>query len=278
MVEPQDQASPLSVDDAWDKSLKVSVPDEPASARIAVGTPGPTPVVTEPGPAVDNEPEESSERPTELSSEERSPLSFVMSAAEPSTQRQQDTHDMSLFVAGLVAESTPIVQSPGESVMEPVMRRARKRRQLFAASAIAATILGGAALGVGLASNDDAPAAAAGAAPVVASPVAELSPSTAAVTPSAPESPTPSPSVAPASNAELAPTPNGELASANTQPAIETAATPSATRPKKTTAAKKSVKRVATKASTTKKSAKKPSKRKAGKSTATKKTTRRARS
>jgi hypothetical protein len=283
MGEPENQASPSAVDDAWDKSLRVSVPDraesthdsaETPSARLALGTPGPTPIVS----TVAEEPALLDEAANEVFVEpdgppaEGSPLSFVISAAGPSTAaRQPASHDMSLFVAGLVAESAPVVTTPADAVMEPVMRGARKRRQWLAASAIAATIVGGAAVGLQLASSDHAPVAATSAAPLAApssapAPVEASSPapSPVAAAPVEAPSPAPEPSPSPAVPAEVAETvPAAPAPSVDAAPVVKkSSVAASTTRPKKATTAKKSTKRVATKASTKKKSAKKTSTKK----------------
>jgi hypothetical protein len=97
----------------------------PARASAPASAPAPAPAL-EPAPAPAASPSSSQRanplallqrrrRPTSmqagqpLAHPEQSPLSFVMRASEPSVStNKEQSHDMSMFVAGLMADSSPV--------------------------------------------------------------------------------------------------------------------------------------------------------------------------
>jgi hypothetical protein len=207
------------------------------------------------------------DRPSELAHPERSPLAFVMRASESPGPQKHESHDMSMFVAGLVADTSPVVETPpAGTAMEPVMRSTRKRRQWIVASAIAGTAIVGVLVGMRFAASEDPPKIAASeTVPEVApqSPpeaIAETQPQPAAADPTA------SPTVdevapAPVEATDVAPSATPPPA---TPPVVVATAKPTAkpraaTKPATKTAKKAAPKKVATANTTAKKSTKKPS-------------------
>ncbi len=239
-----------------------------------------------------------------LAHPEQSPLSFVLRASEPSlSTNKEQSHDMSMFVAGLMADSSPVVDTPpAGTAMEPVMRRSRKRRQWLIASAIAATAALGAVVGIHFAGGDKAPKVAAAETPTaVETAPATVEPPAPAVTeaPAAPTEVAAAPTVPPPADhvaaaepaptetvpAETAPAPTAEMKLASAEPTKPIAKTTTKAAPTKktsTTTTKKATKKVASKTpaksttakkSTSKTAAKTSSKKPAPKKVATAKKT-----
>jgi hypothetical protein len=281
VADPVDRAL-RDLDESWDEEAKAPPAAEDGSVNdrtiLGVGTPRPVPVVAAPSatpaaaaasPAYLQQPR--ARRPTpepesKLAHPEQSPLAFVMRASESPGPQKQESHDMSMFVAGLVADTSPVVEAaPAGTAMEPVMRPGRKRRQWIVASAIAGTAIVGVLVGMHFAASEDPPRIAASEtmpADVAPQPVAEL--------PAAPDNSGPP--------ADDVPPPPSDVAAQPVVAIPETTATPrAATKPSTNTGAKKAApKKVATASTTAKKSSKKPATKKsvvAKKTTAKKLTT-----
>jgi hypothetical protein len=276
-------------------------------AGLGVGTPQPMPAAAVPSPSsaaatsasgvrnpfahMQPRPRKATQEPQQkLVQPEQSPLSFVLRASESSSSSQrQESHDMSVFVAGLVADTSPVVDTEvAVTAMEPVMRKSRKRRQWLVAGAIAATAIAGTVLGMLFAGGDDPPK-------VVAKEVAEAqAPAGEATAPAdveptkqpeaiaqAPTAPTVEAPIAPTAAAPIAPTaaaPIAPTAAAPTVPPTVEATPPTKTAPTVTAAISKSATtaRPATKTTTKatpKTTTKPPTKKAAPKKVATAKTT-----
>jgi hypothetical protein len=320
MGDPKDVAAPVAVDDMWSMGVQAAAADAPSQgvaaaieqsrnnqtiAGLAVGTPAPSPVVLsaplpasvkKPDPVAEvkvKPPEPPADAAPKLQYAERSPLDFVMNASEPGAQaRPQASHDLSQFVANLVADTKPVVEGTNAGAMEPVMRSARKRRQWIALGAIAGTIAVGAAVGIYLArgGNEAASSTAASAASEPSTAASAAATPTPAPTPTAAPEPAPPPT-APAAGPEtvamaepsVTPEPPSAEPAATPEPKVtrkastsKPAAAKSAKRP---ATAKKSAKKVAVAKKSTKPAAKKAVKKPASKSKVTKKkTTRTSRS
>jgi len=240
------------------------------------------------------------ERASELSQPERSPFDLVMEGLGTTPRpKVEDNHDLSRFVSTFSGDTPPPVEieNPLGTAMEPVQRKARKRKQWLAIGAIAATAIVGTAVGMKAAGGSEAPKPAASEvaaaepsiptpappppAEVAAAKPAEVAPPAAEAAPPPSETPPSEPTVPaePAAKVELVATTakNDNVVAMKTPTSKKPSTTTKTTTAKKTTTATKttSTKKTATtkKTTATKKTATAKKTTAAKKTTTTKKTT-----
>jgi hypothetical protein len=287
-VDPVDRAL-RDLDASWNEELdaRPAADDRGGNDRtiLGVGTPRPTSAAGAPSPSPSPTPTPSAvaapkpfaqlqprtRRPSDepqpaLVHSERSPLSFVMRASESSPGPKKDqSHDMSMFVEALVADTSPVVEpAPAATAMEPVMRRARKRRHWIIASTIAATAIAGALVGMHFGATADSPRLAANqlsADVALQSPPPATAPMPTQPTAAAPTAPQTVEEVAPAPATDAAP-PTVTAVVAISKTTTKTRTATKTTAKTKPSAKKVAPKKVATANTTAKKSAKKPSPKK----------------